>query len=466
MAIITDGVKTKFTDDTGLPLIGGQVFSYVEGTSTPKDTYQDRAFTIPNTNPIILDDAGSCQMYLKGGYRLRVLTADGVLVEEKDNAFQSDGQVLDVVANTTAIAALQTNVDVLNTRGGLKTDENNHVIGQGKAESATVYDLSLRSDKIRVSAPTDVEFGDLVFNTYDAPTAVNGVTIPKGTWLNPALVVPLLGTAATRLLGTGAEQIPLSKDIPSLLGTAATKNVGKNLDNLPTAYDAPEMAMGGQNKAAHLTGYTDANNLTAGVWLCNPTHVANTAPASFGYHSVYVFRPRNHNTDSTILQLSISTGEPSIYYRAQRRSTGSWDSWGKLYSSMNTTVVNGSLKPSSPVVKIHTDSLELNEDAERMGVILNKRGVGDYLLQNTTGLRNDGGWRIELPQDVNGNPYFAVAYNELENNDIEVKTYKRIFDMNTFMFVPDLENPVDIKEGSSIAIRFNDLPLDDFQMEV
>lgn len=32
--------------------------------------------------------------------------------------------------------------------------------------------------------------------------------------------------AASRLLGTGAEQVPLSKNIPSLLGTAATKNVG------------------------------------------------------------------------------------------------------------------------------------------------------------------------------------------------------------------------------------------------
>ena len=140
--------------------------------------------------------------------------------------------------------------------------------------------------------------------------------------------------------------------------------------------------------------------------------------------------------------------------------------FANIYTDKNTTVVNGSLKPSSPVVKIHTDSLELNDDAERMGVTLNKRGVGDYLLQNTTGLRNDGGWRIELPQDVNGNPYFAVDYNELENNDIEVKTYKRIFDMNTFMFGPDLDSPVDIKEGSSIAIRFNDLPLDDFQTEV
>lgn len=145
------------------------------------------------------------------------------------------------------------------------------------------------------------------------------------------------------------------------------------------------------------------------------------------------------------------------------------NNWGvvkKIYNTGNTTIVNGNLKPSSPVVKIHTDSLELNADAEKMGVTLNKHGVGDYLIQNTSGLRKDDGWYIELPQDVNGNPYFAVTYNQLENNDIEVKTYKRIFDMTTFMFVPDLENPVDIKEGRSIAIRLNDLPQDDIQTEV
>lgn len=432
MAIITDGVKTKFTDDTGLPLIGGQVFSYVEGTSTPKDTYQDRAFTIPNTNPIILDDAGSCEMYLNGGYRLRVLTADGVLVEEKDNAFQSDGQVLDVVANTTAIAALQTNVDVLNTRGGLKTDENNHIIGQGKAESATVYDLSLRSDKIRVSAPTDVEFGDLVFKTYDAPTVANGVTIPTGTWLNPALVVPLLGTAATKNTGTSNGQLPLTEQVKAMVVPEAYGSV-----NELTQYDktAPDTASNGIN-------YLDAGG--------------SNAPFPERYNNFVQFA----GLASSRLQIYfpyISTST-SVYFRRRVIGVGGWQPLEKVYTSGNTTVVNGNLKPSSPVVKIHTDSLELNHDAERMGATLNKRGIGDYLIQHTTGLRKNDGWYIELPQDVNGNPYFAVTYEQLENNDIEIKTYKRIFDMNTFMFVPDLDSPVDIKDGRYIAIRLNDAP--------
>ena len=151
------------------------------------------------------------------------------------------------------------------------------------------------------------------------------------------------------------------------------------------------------------------------------------------------------------------SGIKEVYFRSGLGA--GYDDY-RLYHDNNTTVVNGNLKPSSPVVKIHMDSLELNGDAEKMGVTLNKRGVGDYLIQNTTGLRKDDGWYIELPQDVNGNPYFAVDYNELENNDIEVKTYKRIFNMNTFMFVPDFDNPIDIKEGRYIAIRFNDLPVD------
>lgn len=173
---------------------------------------------------------------------------------------------------------------------------------------------------------------------------------------------------------------------------------------------------------------------------------------------------KHDDTNSSMLLFSSDNRDKSIYLA--QKTEGVFGGWIKFYGTGNTTIVNGSIKPSSPVVKVHTDSLELNDDAVRMGVTLNKRGVGDYLLQNTTGLRNDGGWRIELPQDVNGNPYFAVDYNELENNDIEVKTYRRIFDMNTFMFVPDFNNPVDIKEGRSIAIRFNDLPLDDFQTEV
>lgn len=431
MAIITDGVRTKFTDDTGLPLIGGQVFSYVEGTSTPKDTYQDRAFTIPNTNPIILDDVGSCQMYLNGGYRLRVLTADGVLVEEKDNAFQSDGQVLDVVANTTAIAALQTNVDVLNTRGGLKTDENNHIIGQGKAESATVYDLSLRSDKIRVSAPTDVEFGSLVFKTYAAPTVVNGVTIPKGTWLNPDLVNPLLG-----------------------LGTAARKNVGTGNGQLIEA----------DKVAAHVFSTTVARQSTvtgADGWQSVEAGFSfwDTLGAASYTQNRYMQILNLLGRGDSFLQFNFayigSNQDIAIRYKPNAISAAS-AKYQVLRTSGNTTVDgSGFIKAASPIVKVFADKVELNDDAVNQNVTYKKNGIGDYTITTASGLSTDG-WYIELPKDMHGNPKVAVGTLDDTDGVITLKTYKRIFSMETFTFEPDLEQPLDIPETRWIDLRLNE----------
>ena len=61
--------KQQFFSANGTPLAGGFVYFYIPGTSTPKDTYQDPAATILNTNPIILDAAGEAIVYGIGSYR-------------------------------------------------------------------------------------------------------------------------------------------------------------------------------------------------------------------------------------------------------------------------------------------------------------------------------------------------------------------------------------------------------------
>lgn len=47
-----------FTDDSGEPLSGGFLWSYVTGTTTKTSTYSDSALTTPNTNPIVLNSRG------------------------------------------------------------------------------------------------------------------------------------------------------------------------------------------------------------------------------------------------------------------------------------------------------------------------------------------------------------------------------------------------------------------------
>lgn len=261
MATTMAGIRTKFTDDLGLPLIGGQVFTYDAGTSTPKDSYSDQLLTVPNTNPIILDDAGSCDLYLKGVYRLRVLDVNGVLMDERDNVSQADGQFDSVLANTVAIGELQTSVANIEDKNVIKTDVSNRATGYGKPTSATTY-ASLVSDVWRVALPTGVDMGELIFTTYDTEQTINGATIAAGAYINADLIAKESITGDKIAKGStlnapkivdanySAAYAQTTLDAPNTVMTAtgemkrsndplnaATRKVGKNAGNL-AEYDA------------------------------------------------------------------------------------------------------------------------------------------------------------------------------------------------------------------------------------
>lgn len=53
-----------FKNASGSPLAGGKVYTYVSGTTTLLSTYGDSEGASTNANPIILDSAGSCVIYL------------------------------------------------------------------------------------------------------------------------------------------------------------------------------------------------------------------------------------------------------------------------------------------------------------------------------------------------------------------------------------------------------------------
>ena len=73
MALTIPPGMTPFFDINGNPLAAGLVYHYIPGTSTPKDTYQDVAGTILNSNPVVLDAAGRAAIFGDGSYR-QILT--------------------------------------------------------------------------------------------------------------------------------------------------------------------------------------------------------------------------------------------------------------------------------------------------------------------------------------------------------------------------------------------------------
>ncbi|MBZ1392301.1 phage tail fiber protein [Psychrobacter pacificensis] len=132
----------------------------------------------------------------------------------------------------------------------------------------------------------------------------------------------------------------------------------------------------------------------------------------------------------------------------------------ELCHNRNTTTdANGFIKAASPIVKVFANKVELNDDATAQDVTFAKNGVGDYTITTVSGLSTDG-WYIELPKDINGNPKVAVILTETDGV-ISLKTYKRVFSMETFTFVPDLDEPMDVPDGRWIDLRLNEIAADE-----
>lgn len=131
-------------------------------------------------------------------------------------------------------------------------------------------------------------------------------------------------------------------------------------------------------------------------------------------------------------------------------------------TNKNTKVdPNGFIKNASPVVSLYADKIELNDEAKLQPITLEKLGVGDYLVKGSLGFAQEG-WYIEMPKDANGNVLVAVVYEQLENNDISVKTYDYMLNKKG-RIVPDLETPLDIPATRWIDLRLQALLQDDTQ---
>lgn len=87
MALLSPNPKQQFFDANGQPLVGGKVYTYAAGTTTPIVTYVDAAGVTTNTNPIILDSRGMANIWLlsTANYKYAVFDALDVPIFTTDN---------------------------------------------------------------------------------------------------------------------------------------------------------------------------------------------------------------------------------------------------------------------------------------------------------------------------------------------------------------------------------------------
>jgi hypothetical protein len=87
MAGLSPTPKQQIFGSDGAPLVGGKIYTYLAGTSTPATTYTDYSAGTANTNPIILDSYGQANIWLLStvSYKFVVKTSTDVLLYTVDN---------------------------------------------------------------------------------------------------------------------------------------------------------------------------------------------------------------------------------------------------------------------------------------------------------------------------------------------------------------------------------------------
>lgn len=126
MASLSPPPKLQFFGTDGLPLVGGKLYTYAAGTTTPIATYTDNTQANLNTNPVILDSAGQANVWLTDTTTYKyvltdandvtLFTVDYVSVPVTTNSFASPPAIGSAVPNEGTFTNLNV-VDLMTLEG-------------------------------------------------------------------------------------------------------------------------------------------------------------------------------------------------------------------------------------------------------------------------------------------------------------------------------------------------------------
>jgi len=208
--IIATIPKFNFNGPDGLALSGGSLTTYLAGTTTLETTYQDQALTIANTNPIVLDAAGGCTIWLSDAktYKFVLKNSAGVTQWTQDNIngttslsqlTASSGSSL-VGYMPAGTGAVQSTVqDELRAHGS--RPENFGAIGNGIANDAIAIGLAISAVIVAGGGVVWLTPG----KTYNCTTRIGTFTSASNVaiWGYGATIKHSAGTQVNGLLQFG-----------------------------------------------------------------------------------------------------------------------------------------------------------------------------------------------------------------------------------------------------------------------
>ena len=168
MTALTPTAKMQFFKANGEPLVGGKLYTYTAGTTTPQATYTDSAGGTANTNPVILDSRGEANIWLGGAtYKFKLADANDVEIWTVDNISAptsgvspalSGNVTIDTNSSSPALKITQTGTGyALRVQDSTDPDstplviDNTGLLGLGTTSPAEALDID-NSGKIQFSA--------------------------------------------------------------------------------------------------------------------------------------------------------------------------------------------------------------------------------------------------------------------------------------------------------------------------
>lgn len=122
MSALAPTLKQRFFDANGAPLVGGKLYSYVTGTTTPKATYTDESLGAANANPIILDANGEANVWLDSGLYRFALTDSLDVPQWTVDRVSAVGSSTDASSYANGAITLANNVTTFTNITGLVLD--------------------------------------------------------------------------------------------------------------------------------------------------------------------------------------------------------------------------------------------------------------------------------------------------------------------------------------------------------
>lgn len=174
VASLTPPPKLQFFDSSGDPLVGGKLYSYAAGTTTPQATYVDYAGVSTNTNPVILDSRGEANVWLKTNpYKLVLKSSTDVEIWTVDNIYpqltQADLNIFASSSGSSLIGYIQGGTNSVAT-----------TVQSKLREVVSVFDFMTAAQIASVRARNGVE--DV---TSAIQNAINYFTTGQGTVFFP-----------------------------------------------------------------------------------------------------------------------------------------------------------------------------------------------------------------------------------------------------------------------------------------